>query len=165
MPTPGVDFFRVDRSGSTRRLLGMGIVMVAGGASAVGVHLMHRVPESTGHLVSLAGGLSMITGLVSTFGALAMMLFEDVYLSIREDGLLLHDNGKETVIAWDDLTKVVVSAGFVELSHKKREPADGAVAAEEAKADVRWFAGKGAPNVAARIEEAKRKAAHGLLRS
>ena len=149
--TPGVDFFRIDRSGSTRRLLVTGIVMVAGGASAVGAHLMHRLGESTSHVVSLAGGLSMIGGLVLTFGAMAMMLFENVYLAIRDDGLLLHDNGRETIIAWDDLTKVVVDAGFVEL-RRAGEP-------------VRWFAGKGAKNVASRIEEAKRKAAHGLLRA
>jgi hypothetical protein len=150
--TPGVDFFRLDRSGSTKRLFAVGIVMVTAGASAVGAHLMHRLAEATGHVVSLVGGLTMISGLVMTFGAMAMMLFENVYLAIRDDGLLLHQNGKESTIPWDDLTKVIVDAGFVELRRGSGENV------------VRWFAGKDAKNVAGRIEEAKRKAAHGLLR-
>ena len=152
MTTPDVDFFRIDRSGSTKRLLAFGVVLVAGGASAVGAHLVHRLSTDTGHLVSLIGGGSMIGGLVTTFGALAMLLFENVYLSIREDGLLLHDNGRDTIILWDELTNVVVDQGFVELRRAEKEV-------------LRWFAGKGAPNVAARIEEAQRKALHGLLRS
>lgn len=151
MTTPGVDFFRVDRSGSTRRLLVVGGVMVTGGVTAVGAHLVHRVAADVSHLVTLAGGASMVAGLVMAFGALAMMLFEDVHLSIRDDGLLLHDNGRETVVPWEELTKVVVDPkGFVELRRADKEA-------------LRWFAGKAAPDVASRIEEAKRKAAHGLL--
>lgn len=153
MTTPGVDFFRVDRAGSVRRLLVAGVVMVAAGAGAIGAHLMHRIPEDLGHLVSLGGGASMIGGLVLTFGALAMILFENVYLAIRVDGLLVHDNGRETNIAWDELTEIRVDAqkGLVELRREKQEV-------------LRWHAGKSANDVASRIEEAKRKAAHGLLR-
>ena len=151
MTTPGVDFFRIDRSGSTKRLLITGGLMVAGGASAVGAHLMHRLGTDTGHLVTLLGGASMIGGLVLTFGAMAMMLFEDVYMTIEETGLRLHDNGKVTIIPWDELTKVAVEAGFVELRRAEKDV-------------VRWFAGKSAKDVAGRIEEAKRKASVALLR-
>lgn len=154
MTTPGVDFFRVDRSGATRRLLVTGVLLVMAGATAVGAHLVRRLPDSVSRLVSLAGGVVVIAGLVLAFGSLAMMLFENVYLSIRDDGLLLHDNGKETVIPWDELTRVVVDGpkGFVELHRASQEL-------------LRWHAGKAAKDVAARIEEAKRKAAHGLLRT
>ena len=94
----------------------------------------------------------MAAGLVLTFGALAMMLFENVYLAIHHDHLLLHDNGTDTKIPWDELTSVGIDAknGYVELRR-------------DAKDVLRWHAGKSAKNVAARIEEAKRKAAHGLL--
>jgi len=154
MTTVGVDFFRVDRSGKTTRLLVTGVLMVAFGASAVGAHLVRRLPVDISHLVSLAGGVTMLAGLVLAFGTLALMLFENVYLSIRDEGLLVHDNGKETAIAWDELTKVVVDApkGIVELRRGEKEP-------------LRWFAGKAAKDMGARIEEAKRKAAHGLLRT
>jgi hypothetical protein len=150
--TPGVDFFRIDRSGPTKRLLIVAGFMVSGGATVIGAHLMHRLPADVSHVISLAGGVSVIAGLVTAFGSMAMMLFENVYLSIRDDGLLVHDNGKETTILWDDLTKVGVDAkGFIELRHKKSV--------------LRWFAGTTAKDMAAKIEEAKRKAAHGLLRT
>lgn len=128
--------------------------MVAAGASAIGAHLMHRIPEGLSHLVTLGGGVSMIGGLVLTFGALAMMLFENVYLSIRDDGLLLHDNGSETSIPWEELTEVGVDAakGFVELRREKQEV-------------LRWYAGTSARDMAARIVEAKRKGLHGLFRT
>jgi hypothetical protein len=149
--TPGVDFFRIDRSGSTRRLLVLGVFLVTGGASAVGAHLVRRLPTDVSHVVSLLGGLSMAAGLVLTFGALAMVLFENVYLAIHDDHLLLHDNGRETRIAWDELTAVNVDAkqGYVELRRERKDA-------------LRWHAGKSAKDVAARIAEAKRKAAHGL---
>lgn len=151
MTTPGVDFFRIDRSGSTRRLLIAGVVLVTGGASAVGAHLVNRLPADVSHLVSLAGGLSMAAGLVLTFGALAMILFENVYLAIHDDHLLLHDNGRETKIPWDELAGAEAKKGFVELRR-------------EGQAVLRWPAGRTAANVAERIAEAKRKGAHGLLR-
>lgn len=126
--------------------------MVTGGASAVGAHLVGRMATDVSHLVSLAGGVSLATGLVLTFGALAMVLFENVYLAIHEDHLLVHDNGRETKISWDDLTAVGIDAprGYVEL-HRENEEV------------LRWYAGKSATHVAARIREAKRKSAHGLL--
>jgi hypothetical protein len=149
--TAGVDFFRVDRSGTTAKLLVSGVVLVTTGASAIGAHLMHRLPESVSHLVSLVGAIAAIGGLVTAFGALGMMIFENVYMTIREDGLLIHDNGKETTVPWDELEAVVVLAkqGLVELRRGEKEA-------------LRWYAGSAAKDVGGRIEEAKRKAAHGL---
>lgn len=128
--------------------------MVTLGATAIGAHLVRRLPASVSHAVSLVGGITVIVGLVTAFGTLATMLFENVYLAIRDDSLLLHDNGKETVIPWDELNAVVVDApnGVVEL-RRPDKPA------------LRWFAGKGAKVVAARIEDARRKGKHGLLRT
>lgn len=152
MTTAGVDFFRVDRSGTTTKLLVSGVVLVTTGASAIGAHLMHRLPDSVSHLVSLTGAIAAIGGLVTAFGALAMMLFENVYMTIREDGLLIHDNGKETTVPWDELEEVVVLApqGLVELRRGEKEP-------------LRWHAGSAAKDVGGRIDEARRKAAHGLI--
>ena len=148
----GVDFFRVDRSGTTTKLLVSGVVLVTTGASAIGAHLMHRLPESVSHVVSLAGGIAAVGGLVTAFGALAMMLFENVYMSVRDEGLLIHDNGKETAVPWEELEEVVVLApeGVVELRRRDKEA-------------LRWFAGKSAKDVGARVEEARRKALHGLV--
>jgi hypothetical protein len=150
--TPDVDFFRVDRSGWVKRLLALAVLLVAVGAFLIGGHLVSRLDESTSHLVSLAGGLIVAVGLITGFGAMAMILLENVYLLIGPDGLVCHDNGKETKIAWADLEAVTVDApGFVILTRRDAEA-------------LRWFAGKGAANVSARVDEARRKALHGLLR-
>jgi hypothetical protein len=155
MTTPGVDFFRIDRSGATSRLLLIGGLLVTCGATAVGAHLVHRLPEGLSRLISLVGAAAVLGGLVLTFGSLAMMMFEDIYLSIRDDGLFVHENGKETTIPWEELSEVAVDtkSGVVVL----HGGADKEV--------VRWHAGKTAKHVAARIEEAKRKAVLGLLRT
>ncbi len=147
MTTAGVDFFRVDRSGTTTKLLVGGVVLVTSGASAIGAHLMHRLPDSVSHLVSLAGGIAAVGGLVTAFGALAMMLFENVYMTIKDEGLLIHDNGKETNVPWNELTKVVAlaPAGIVELHREGHQP-------------LRWHAGSAATDVAARVEAARRRA-------
>jgi hypothetical protein len=148
--TPGVDFFRIDRSASTRRLLVTAALLVAAGATAIGAHLVHRISPEIGHLVSLLGGLATMTGLVLGFGTMAMMLFEDVYLAIEKERVRLHENGKDIAIAWDDLEAVVADETTVVLRRAKGEA-------------VRFPAGKNARDVARRIEEAQRKAAHGLL--
>ena len=152
--TAGVDFFRVDRSGATKRLLIVAGVLVSVGATSIGAHLVSRLEADVGHLVSLLGGLLVISGLILGFGAMAMLLFENVYLLIREDGVLCHENGKETTIGWGDLEQVSVdgTTGFI-------------VFERSTSAAVRWFAGKNAKELHGRLEEARRKALHGLLRS
>ena len=151
MPTAGVDFFRVDRSGPTKRLLFVAVAMVLGGSSSIGAHLVTRLPQTIAHVISLAGGIVLLAGLLLGFGTMAMLLFENVYLVIQDKGVLLHDNGKETTIAWPDLDAVEVDAGYVVF---RRKEADA----------IRWFAGKGAAQVQGRVDEARRKALHGLLK-
>lgn len=152
MPTYGVDFFRVDRSGSTKRLLVVAVILVSVGASSIGAHLVARIDADLGHTISLGGGLMLLAGLVLGFGAMAMMLLENVYLVIEEPALLLHDNGKETRLPWPDLESVDLDGGFVVFRRKSGEP-------------VRWFAGRGAPELRAKIDDARRKAIHGLLKT
>jgi hypothetical protein len=153
MTTPGVDFFRIDRSAATSRLLATGVLLVTMGATAVGAHLVHRLPEAVSRLVSLVGAAGVIGGLVLAFGSLALMMFENIYLAIKDDGLLVHEDGKETNIGWAELSDVSIDApkGLVELHRTGKDV-------------IRWHAGKTAKDVAARIEEARRKAAHGLLK-
>ena len=129
--------------------------LVLVGSSLIGAHLVSRLEESLGHLVSLAGGLITVSGLILGFGAMAMLVFENVYVLIKDDGVLLHENGKETSIAWGDLDGVRVDSqapGFLVFERR-------------AATSFRWFHGKSAKAVCARVEEAKRKAMHGLLRS
>jgi hypothetical protein len=152
VPTAGVDFFRVDRARSVKRLLAVAITMVTVGSSSIGAHLVTRLDEGYAHAISLGGGTMLLAGLVLGFGAMAMLLFENVYLVIQDAGLLLHDNGKETMIAWADLASVRVDQGYVVLQRKEGDA-------------VRWFAGKTAKDVSAKVDDARRKALHGLLKA
>lgn len=151
MTTAGVDFFRVDRSGPTKRLLTIATILVIVGMTAIGAHLVSRLGPDLAHLVSLAGGITVAVGLITGFGGMAMLLFENVYLLIREDGLVCHINGNETMTAWPDLESARLEGAIVVL---KRAGAE----------DIRWFAGNDAKTVLAKIEEAQRKAKHGLLK-
>ena len=152
MATSGIDFFRVDRSKATRQLLSVAGVLVGLGGVAIGAHLVKRLGERLGHLLSLLGGAVVIAGLVLGFGAMAVMIFEDVYVLLRDDGLVLHDNGKETTIAWSNLASVSLAdeRGFLCF-----ERVDGG--------PVRWFVGDEAESLRPRIETARLRAIHGLL--
>ena len=152
MATPGVDFFRVDRSGSVRRLLVVAGVLVTVGATAIGGHLVSRLEPDLAHVVSLSGGLTVVVGLILGFGAMAMLLFENVYVLLGEEGITCHENGKETRIAWGDLERATLEgeSGFVLFARREGEP-------------LRWFAGTIAPELVRRVEDSKRKALHGLL--
>lgn len=152
MTTPGVDFFRLDRGRPTRRLLGIASVLTGVGGTVVGAHLVHRLDSTQGALLSLGGGLTLMAGLLVGFGTLAKLLFENIWLAIRQEGVVLHDNGNETVLAWDELARVDVEPGghlVFGVEGGAREP-------------VRWYAGRAAVDIAARITEARRKAVHGL---
>jgi hypothetical protein len=154
MATPGVDFFRVDRSGTVRRLLVIAGLLVTVGASLIGGHLVTRLGIDLGHAISLIGGLIVVSGLILGFGGMAMLVFENVYVLIEEQGVLCHENGKETKIPWSELEGVELDdvPGFL-------------VFARRPGSRVRWFMGRNAKEVKAKVDEARRKALHGLLRS
>lgn len=151
MATVGVDFFRVDRARAVRRLLAVAAALVTVGATTIGAHLVQRLSAHTGRLLSLVGGAITLSGLVLGFGSLAMLLFENVYILFTAEALVLHENGKETRIAWDDLAAVKVGEkGFLVI--------------ERATGSLPWFVGAPAAEIATKITEARRKALLGLLR-
>ena len=145
MTTPGVDFFRVDRSRPTRRVLAFGVTMVAMGGGMIGTHLMHRLSDRVGHWVTVGGGMMLLAGLVMGFGTLAAMLFENVYVSLEDKRVLLHENGREAEIAWDDVESAVANEGIVVV---KKKAAD---------TELVFHAGRAATDIAAKIEEKRRK--------
>jgi hypothetical protein len=149
--TPGVDFFRVDRSGPTKRLLTVASTLVLVGMTAIGAHLVNRLGPDLARLVSLAGGLTVAVGLITGFGGMAMFLFENVYLLIKEEGIVCHVNGTETLIDWSHLNEVRVDGMYLVLERTSAEA-------------VRWFAGKDTKQLQGRIDEAWRKAKLGILK-
>jgi hypothetical protein len=147
-------FFRVDRSGSVRRILVVAGLLVTVGASLIGGHLVTRLGIDLGHTVSLIGGLIVVSGLILGFGGMALLVFENVYVLIEDEGLLCHENGKETKIPWSELERVEIDKvpGFLRFVRKEGAP-------------VRWFMGSSARDVREKVEESRRKALHGLFRS
>lgn len=120
------------------------------GGTVVGAHLVHRLDSGKGALLSLAGGLTLMAGLLVGFGTLAKLVFEDTWLAIRQEGVVLHDDDAEILVSWDELGEVIVEpAGYLVFGRAGADP-------------VRWYAGGVAADIAARIAEARRKAAHGL---
>jgi hypothetical protein len=146
-----LDYFRVDRSGPTKRLLIVAGILISGGMFLIGAHLVSRLDAGSSHTITLVGGLMLATGLILGFGAMAMMLFENVYLQIKNEGLLMHENGKETTLSWNEIESVDQDKAFLVFKRASGDP-------------LRWFAGTDAADVRTKVEEARRKAAHGLLK-
>mgnify|MGYP001555853882 CR=1 FL=1 len=99
--------------------------LVASGCLGIGAHLVSNLNESVGHAISLLGGVITIAGLILGFGGLAMLLFENVYLLIQEQGLVFHDNGKETNVPWGDFEGAELDTkqrGFIVFSRKDASP-------------------------------------------
>lgn len=121
MATPGVDFFRLDRGRPTRRLVGLASVLTGIGGAVVGAHLVHRLDSRAGAFVSLAGGLTLMTGLLSASPPSRSS-------SSRTSGsrygrrAVLHDDGRETTVAWEDLDGVTVEpSGHLVLAREGAE--------------------------------------------
>ncbi len=143
------EFFRVDRARATRRNLVLGASMVALGASAAGAAFVHRLDESSAQALSLGGGLLLFVGLLLGFGTMVATLLENAYLGMREDGIILHDDHGETLLAWDDV---------VRIEHRR----DAVVIAEASGREQLFYAGSTAKAVADRIELVRKRAALGL---
>jgi hypothetical protein len=84
---------------------------------------------------------------------MAMLVFENVYILVEEEGVLCHENGKETRIAWSELEGVALdrAPGFLVFSRANAAP-------------LRWYMGRNAKEVQDKLEDTRRKALHGLLR-
>jgi hypothetical protein len=145
------EYFRVDRSGGTRRVLAFAASLITVGATAVGATFVRRLAEVTGHVIAFGGGLCVLAGLVLGFGSMAAVVMENAYLALTRRGLVLHTDADERRIAWDTLktARADRGAGMVEL-----ELDDGEL--------VTWFAGPVCDDIAKRVSEAHRRALHRL---
>ena len=144
------EFFRVDRVRATSRNLVFGASLVAVGASAIGSAVAHRVDPSAARAISGAGALLLLVGLFVGFGTMIATLLENAYLGMSDDGIVLHDGGVETLLAWESV---------VRIEHRR----DAIVIAESSGREQLFYAGSTAKVVAERIELVRRRAALGLV--
>jgi hypothetical protein len=149
-PVESFEFFRVDRVRSTWRNLVFGASMVAVGASAIGSAFAHRLDPSATRTLRGAGGLLLLVGLFVGFGTMIATLLNNAYLGMSDDGIVLHDGGVETLLAWESVARI---------EHRR----DAIVIAEASGREQLFYAGSTAKVVAERIELVRRRAALGLV--
>lgn len=100
-----LEWFRLDRAGGTRWLLGTGSLGVFVGAGMLGGAFLTHSSEGV-RLVSLAGAALLLFGLFVAFGGMALLLANDDYLAVRADGILLHRGTGDVLVGWDSLTRI-----------------------------------------------------------
>lgn len=144
------DLVRVDRSARTTRTLVLGASLVALGGSALGAAFAHRLGAGAALGGALSGAVLLFVGLLVGFGTMVATLLENAYLGLREDGIVLHDDRGELLIAWDEVARVEHRRGAIVITeHGGREQI--------------FYAGNASEAVAARIELVRRRASLGMV--
>lgn len=145
-----LEWFRVDQSRRTRWRLAVSAVLVASGASLAGAHLVHRLGTSTQLPLSLVGAALTLTGLVIGFGSMALLMFEDSYVGVCREGIVVHHNDHEERVAWSEL-------------HRCEALGEDLIVHRHADAPVSWRAGPAAQRIATELEQRKAKGLLGIL--
>jgi hypothetical protein len=98
-----LEWFRVDRSRGTWRLLGTGTILVFVGATLVACGIFTHSTSATLRFLTLVGAAFLVFGLVTAFGGMTILLAQDEYLAVRVDAVLVRRTRGEVVLAWADL--------------------------------------------------------------
>src|SRR5262245_40559326 len=139
MPEGDIEYFRVDRSKKTRRLLVFGAILIATGTTGIATNFFRPLARDISGHVTFAGVVLLIFGLVMSFGSMALLVIENNFVAVRVSGVVLHRNEDEQVVPWDDIERF--EADDTELViHKKNADA------------VRWFMGGTARVLAEHLE-------------
>ncbi len=104
-----LEWFRVDHSRTTRKLLVLGTCLVFAGAGLVGAAFLTHWTSFLLSLATLVGAGMLIFGLLLAFVGMAVVLARNEYLAVRADGLLFHTTTSDVLHAWGDIESI--SAG------------------------------------------------------
>ncbi len=149
-----LEWFRLDRAGGTRWLLGLGSLGVFVGAGLLGGAFLTHTTDAL-RSVSTVGGALLLFGLFIAFGGMALLLANDDYLAVRADGILLHRASGDVVVAWDSLRQV--RADKRALLFERRD-ADASDASEATMRIEERYTGATRVELAAHLETLRRKA-------
>jgi hypothetical protein len=145
-----LEWFRVDRSRGTCRLLGTGTILVFVGATLVACGIFTHSTSSTLSILTLVGAGLLVFGLVTAFGGMTVLLAQDEYLAVRVDAVLARRTRGEVVLAWSDLTAIRFDESRRALVFETTS--DGAYVLEER------YSGVSPETLAPHLEELRRKA-------
>ena len=150
-----LEFYRVDQSGPTKRILIPAVALLTVGPPMVLFSAaLRKFPGSVA--IGVAGAALMIAGLVIGFFGIGMLMLDDRYLAVVEGGLLVHLGKEETFFAWDSLQAIRCEGeALVVVPREPSEPGESAA--------LRFpFSKKSLPEIAARLEEWRRRDAWNL---
>jgi hypothetical protein len=150
MEEGALEWYRVDRT--PRRTLAAAVILVALGATGIGAAFVSRLGDWASHAIALVSAGVMFAGVAVAVGTAWAVIQEDMYLAVRRDAVVLHwSREREETIPWGDIASIVAAADGATLTI--------ATAGETHE----WEMRSGAPELAARLVDLRKKAAHGLL--
>jgi hypothetical protein len=159
-PVRIVDWYRADQGPRMRRVLLAGPAVLTLGGLVIAVSFAGRYSTDL-RIAAIVAGLGLVaSGAAFTAAAMYAILRQDAYVAIRTDGLALAGASAsaplETLVAWDTIAGARWDAARQEVQVERTEGAPVVI--------TRRFARVSGPDLAHRIEQARRRAAMGLLR-
>ncbi|MGD0674638.1 MAG: hypothetical protein ABSC94_04425 [Polyangiaceae bacterium] len=155
-PVRIVEWYRTDPWPQMRRVLLAGPVILTLGGVVIAASFLARASTDLRACAAAVGFVLIAGSAVLTVLALHQILRDDGYLSIRTDGVALQASSSETLVVWDQLVGARWDAARSEIVIER--------AGDDVVVLGRPFAGVTGPALAQRIEQARRRAALGLLR-
>jgi hypothetical protein len=148
---PPIEYFRVDRSRRTRRLLTFGAVFIVMGTAGIATNFVHRIPHEIASVTTFGGAIFLLFGLVTSFSSMALLLIENHYVAVEKAGLVLHRNESEERVPWTAIEEIAHDGELLLV----RLGSGG---------EIRWFMGGDVKKLAAHLEQQRSKALLGFLK-
>jgi Bacterial PH domain len=150
-----VEWYRADPWPHMRRVLLIGPTLVTLGGIVVSVSFVTRQTTEVRVASALAGFVLVAGGALFTMLGMHRILRDDLYLSLRTDGVVIQSSGREELVAWESFYRARWDTSRRELVIERD---DG-----EPIIVPRPFAGIDGLVLARRIEATKRRVAMNLL--
>jgi hypothetical protein len=154
-----LSFYRADSWPRIRRVLLVGPTILTFGGLVVAVSFLTRQPRDVRTAAAALGFVLVAGGAIFTVLGMQRILRDEVYVILRSDGVVLQQHAGrgagETLVAWDDLERARWDAGRAALVLERKHGEPVVVA--------RAFARIRGPDLAAQIEQSRRRAAMGFL--
>jgi hypothetical protein len=154
-PVVILDWYRTDPWPRMRRLLIAGPAILSLGGLVVAVSFATRQPERVRSTAAVAGLVIVASGASLLLGGMFRILRDDAYLAIRTDGVVLRSLSGETLLVWSELARARWDALSAELVLERTEGQPIVV--------TQTFARIGGPELAEKLELARRRASMGML--